>query len=413
VLGDNSLVTSAPIAAPITPFNPAGNQNYSIAIGYLRAVIILGVVAVHSVIAYCSFAPLQIRFGTKSDLWEAYPIVDGRRWIGFDPIVGFTDPFAMSLMFFLSGLFVWNSLQRKGVARFGGERAARLGLPFAVAVVFLAPAAYYPTYLVSAGSPPLKAFLRQWLSLGEWPSGPAWFIWILLAYDFLAAVFFLMMRQLGDRPTPLYAWVFGTPTRFFWTVTAISGIAYIPIALSFGPGRWTVYGPFMFQTSRLAHYAVWFFAGFYAGVYGIHRGVIAPGGALAQNWLRWLGWAWAAYGVLVVVTHPAIRTTMSPFWRELVAAIAWVQSCTAGALCLLAVFLRFGHTRIKIMDSLCQNSYGIYLIHYVFVIWLQYFLLRAPLAALAKGSIVFLGALSLSWASIGTLRRLPGVAHII
>ena len=392
---------------------PAGNQNYSIAIGYLRAVIIVAVVAVHSVLAYCSFAPLQILFGAKSDLWEAYPMVDGRRWVGFDPIVGLTDPFAMSLMFFLSGLFVWNSLQRKGIARFGRERATRLGLPFAVAVAFLAPAAYYPTYLATGGSPPLKTFLRHWLSLGEWPSGPPWFIWILLAYDFLAVGFFLMMPQLGDRPSRLYARVFCTPTRFFWTVTAVSGIAYIPMALAFGAGRWTVWGPFMFPTSRLAHYAVWFFAGLYAGVYGIHRGVIAPDGALAQNWLRWLGWAWAAYGAVVVVTHPAIRTTLPPFWRELVAAILWVQSCTAGTLCLLAVFLRFGRTRIRIMDNLCQNSYGIYLVHYVFVIWLQYFLLRAPLAALAKGSIVFLGALGLSWASVGALRRLPGVAHII
>lgn len=282
-----------------------------------------------------------------------------------------------------------NSFERKGFARFGRERAARLGLPFAVAVLFLAPAAYYPAYLATADAPSIKTFLRQWLSLGQWPAGPAWFIWILLAYDFLAAGFLLMMPQLGDRPSRLYARVFGTPSRFFWIVTAVSGIAFAPMALAFGPERWTARGPFMFQTSRLAHYAVWFSAGLYTGVYGINRGVIAPDGALAQNWLRWLGWAWAAYGVQVLVTHPAIHTTMPPFWRELVAAIAWVQSCTAGTLWLMAMFLRFGHARIRILDSLCQNSYGIYLVHYIFVIWLQYILLQAPIAALAKGSIVF------------------------
>jgi len=91
---------------PITRFEPAPKANYSIAIGYLRAAIIVVVVAVHSVLAYCSFAPLHIRFGTRTDLWKAYPIVDSRRWAGFDPIVGFTGPFGMSLMFFLSGLFV-------------------------------------------------------------------------------------------------------------------------------------------------------------------------------------------------------------------------------------------------------------------------------------------------------------------
>jgi len=397
---------------PVTRSETAGNANYSIAIGYLRAAIIVVVVAVHSALAYCSFAPLQIPFGTRSDLWMAYPIVDGRRWAGFDPIVGFTDPFGMPLMFFLSGLFVWNSMQRKGIARFGRDRAIRLGLPFAVAVAFLAPAAYYPTYLATAAGSPFKTFLRQWFSLGAWPSGPAWFLWILLAFDCLAAGFFLMMPQWGDRPSRWYSRLFSSPARFFWTLTAVSGIAYVPMVLAFGPARWTACGPFMFQTSRLPHYAVWFFAGLYTGAYGIHRGVIAPDGALAQNWLRWLGWASAAFGVLVVVTHPAIRSTAPPWW-ELVAALAWVLSCTAATLWVLAMFLRFGGTRVRVMECLCENAYGIYLVHYIFVIWLQYFLRPASLPALAKGSIVFLGALALSWASVAALRRVPGVAQVI
>jgi hypothetical protein len=397
---------------PITRSEPAGTANYSIAIGYLRAAIVVVVVAVHAVLAYCSFAPLQILFGTRSGLWKAYPIVDGRRWAGFDPIVGFTDPFGMALMFFLSGLFVWNSLQRKGIARFGRDRTTRLGLPFAVAAAFLAPAAYYPTYLATAGGPSLKTFLQQWFLLGDWPSGPAWFLWILLAFDCLAAGFFLMMPDWGDRPSRWYSRVFSSPARFFWTLTAVSGVAYVPMALAFGPARWTAWGPFMFQTSRLPLYAVWFFAGLYTGAYGINRGVIAPDGALAQNWLSWLGWASAAFGVLVVVTHPAIRSTAPPWW-ELIAAMAWVLSCTATTLWVLAMFLRFGGKRVPVMDSLCENAYGIYLVHYLFVIWLQYSLLRAPLAALAKGGIVFLGALALSWASVAALRRVSGVAHVI
>jgi surface polysaccharide O-acyltransferase-like enzyme len=93
--------------------------------------------------------------------------------------------------------------------------------------------------------------------------------------------------------------------------------------------------------------------------------------------------------------------------------MAWVLSCTVATLWALAMFLRFGGTRVRVMDSLCENAYGIYLVHYLFVIWLQYLLLRAPLAALAKGSIVFLGALALSWASVAALRRVPGVVHVV
>src|ERR1022692_4984108 len=111
------------------------------------------------------------------------------------------------------------------------------------------------------------SFLRQWFSLGEWPSGPAWFLWILLAFDCLAAGFFLMMPKWGDRPSRWYSRLFSSPARFFWTLTAVSGIAYVPMVLAFGPVRWTACGPFMFQTSRLPHYAVWFFAGLFTGAY--------------------------------------------------------------------------------------------------------------------------------------------------
>ena len=49
----------------------------------------------------------------------------------------------MALMFLLSGLFVWPSLERKGGARFLRDRVLRLGVPFAVAAGILMPLAYY------------------------------------------------------------------------------------------------------------------------------------------------------------------------------------------------------------------------------------------------------------------------------
>jgi len=47
-----------------------------------------------------------------------------------------------------------------------------------------------------------------------------------------------------------------------------------------------------------------------------------------------------------------------------------------------------------------------YLIHYVFVVWLQYALLNAHLFAFTKAGIVFGVTLVLSWAASAALRRL-------
>jgi surface polysaccharide O-acyltransferase-like enzyme len=54
-----------------------------------------------------------------------------------------------------------------------------------------------------------------------------------------------------------------------------------------------------------------------------------------------------------------------------------------------------------------------YLVHYVFVVWLQYVLLAAGLFAVIKGTIVFSGTLILSWGTIAAVRRIPAAAHVI
>src|ERR1051326_1286817 len=99
-----SRVTSAP------------NAEYNVSIGYLRAFITMLVVAHHAAIAYATFTPpVAPSLAAPPRWWQAFPIVDAQKWAGAATILGFNDTFFMSLMFFISGLFVWKSLQRKGI----------------------------------------------------------------------------------------------------------------------------------------------------------------------------------------------------------------------------------------------------------------------------------------------------------
>jgi surface polysaccharide O-acyltransferase-like enzyme len=91
----------------------------------------------------------------------------------------------------------------------------------------------------------------------------------------------------------------------------------------------------------------------------------------------------------------------------------FVFSCAASSFAFLAVFLRFARSRSRVFDSLSANSYAIYLVHYAFVSWLQFAFLPAALPAIAKGAVVFLGALGMSWGAAGTMRRIPAVARIV
>src|SRR5271157_4992048 len=112
-----------------------------IAFDYLKATVVLMVVAHHSCLAYTTFAHFD-----PARYLAAQPVVDLARWRFFDYAENFNDVFFMSLMFFISGLFVLPSLRRFGAAAFLGHRFVRLGLPFAVGVTALMPAAYYAAW---------------------------------------------------------------------------------------------------------------------------------------------------------------------------------------------------------------------------------------------------------------------------
>ena len=95
----------------MSPLPAAGAREVSF--DYLRAFIVLLVLLHHSVLAYAVLWPAQPR---TFRILPA-PIVDPQRWVGFDVLAAFNDTFFMALMFLLSGLFVWPSLERKGGAK--------------------------------------------------------------------------------------------------------------------------------------------------------------------------------------------------------------------------------------------------------------------------------------------------------
>jgi len=54
-----------------------------------------------------------------------------------------------------------------------------------------------------------------------------------------------------------------------------------------------------------------------------------------------------------------------------------------------------------------------YLMHYPIVVWLQFALLAVALGPIAKGAIVFVGAVALSWGIVVVLRRVPPIARLL
>jgi peptidoglycan/LPS O-acetylase OafA/YrhL len=386
-----------------------------LALDNLRGFVILLVLSFHSVLAYLNFLPASpFPFDAPPYLWRAFPIVDTARWFGFDLFCAWQDIFLMSLFFFLSGLFVWRSLERKGTQIFLHDRMLRLGVPFAVVVALLMPLANYPTYLQTAADPSFFAFWRNWLALPFWPCGPMWFLWLLLLADFSAAAIHRFAPRCGNALIRVSSSASTRPTRYFAGLVIASALAYVPLALAFTPSAWAAFGPFGFQLSRPLHYAVYFFAGVGLGAWGIERGLFAPDGALTRYWIVWPAAALGSLLLWMALTALTMKGSgSSSLWLELFDGLSFVLACFSSCFAMLALALRFAGRRLPVLDALNRDAYGIYLVHYVFVVWLQYALVAAALLAVVKGAIVLGGALLLSWGTVVAVRRIPAAAQVI
>ena len=259
-----------------------------------RTFITLLVLANHSVVAYTVFG----RFYPNHYLWSTAPIVDSQRWAGFNVLTLFNDAFFMSLMFLLSGLFVWPSLKRKGVGHFLRDRAFRLGLPFLVLIFILMPIAYYASYLLTGAKLGFFDFYQQNFKQGIWFDGPGWFIWFLLFLDLLAIPVFYLAPGLIEAINRLSLKSLQRPALFAAALTSPQFIAYVPMLFKVGAVRWFNFGPLQVQFSRVVLYGVFFFAGMGIGAANIDGGLLARTGALARRWFVWVVAAALSFGAL-------------------------------------------------------------------------------------------------------------------
>jgi peptidoglycan/LPS O-acetylase OafA/YrhL len=348
---------------------------------------------------------------------------DRIRWLGFDLIVLFNDSFFMAFMFLISGLFVHESLTRRGAAGYLRRRAWRLGVPLLISIFVLIPIAYYASFLRYhlPGTTDFNFFHFWWgtITIGPWPSGQAWFLWVLLALDIIAAAIWSLAPKALAAVGQLISALRGRPMTAFVAFLTVSIVSYLPMHLAFGDGTWFEPGhyPFPIQTSRILLYSAYFFTGVGIGAVSLRAGILAENGEIAKRWPVWLALAALFYGailLLVYAHHNWIANFASPaLWWKTAYGVAFAAFSAAMAFTVPATSLRLAHSGSRLLDAMQSSAYGIYLLHYMFIIWLQYVVFDPAFPAGVKAGIVFVGTLSGSWALAVLLRKIPVVARMI
>jgi glucans biosynthesis protein C len=375
-----------------------------VSIDYLRAFVTILVLAHHSTLAYTTFA----HFDTANFLNSTAPIVDTQRWGFLDYAENFNDVFFMSLMFFISGLFVWPTLRAKGIGTFLRDRLVRLGIPFLVGAIFVMPLAYYPSWLLAGQRPGYLGFWLDFLK-HSWSPGPLWFIWLLLLFDLIACGIFLLLRRRKGR------FVARSGLKAFLILFVVCFFAYVPLLARFGFGTWIPFfiPPLYFQLPRILLYLTWFFAGALIGSNGITSGFMAEDSRFARHWPLWIAGCVVAYNLLWFVPGGIEKAHGPNALRDLSYVIFWVLSCCASCFGFLALFRGAFTTRRKWMDSVTRAAYVMYIVHYVYVNWTQYFLLGATVFAGIKFAITFVVVVGASWVTARLLLKVPVLRSVL
>lgn len=372
-----------------------GNQSSrNLWVDYLRSAITVLVVAHHSALAYTSFSV----FNKDAYILSTHAVVDNKRWPALDYFVSFNDTFFMSLMFLIGGLFFFPAIDKKGIGLFIKDKIFRLLIPFLLLGTLLMLLAYFPSFYLAKNSTDLGVYIKDFFTIEAWPVGPPWFLWLLFVFNVIAA---LVYRLFPAKYGLFWAEVFNVKIKafkLFLILFLIGLLAYLPMAGYFGPYSWTGFYPFDFQLSRLLLYFAYFGIGAAVGRMSLNEGVFAKKSSAVKQYPLWCSLAIIAFISMLFFNSEIVKQQLgNPFF---------VLCCTLMCLAFISAFSKLLVKNIPWWDSLSKHAYLIYLLHFVFVTWIQFGLLNFDLPVPIKFLAVFLLSLALSWITAYLLRKI-------
>jgi len=313
----------------------------------------------------------------------------------------------MGMFFLLAGYFTPGALERKGYARFLGDRSLRLGLPLLAFGLVLGPVtAAMVDYAHGDGFWPTIVWLWQHK---RFINGPLWFVQALLLFSLA----YCLWRRFFGRPlTDSQRLPRPIPGPFRWLLCAVLvGVAALVIR-QFAPTGQNVFG---LQLGYFASYIFLFAVGIAASRF---------------DWLRQLDWkrvrplivtlacAWPCLPISMAIlmltksigkanfsggfTWPAI---LYAFWEPFVAwgmIAAW-----------LLIFRERMNRPSALWAWLNRRAYAVYIIHPVVLVGVSLFLRGWAAPALIKWGVTGLLSCLGCWLLADPLVRLPGLRRIV
>ena len=319
-------------------------------------------------------------------------VINPDRHLIFDIISLLLDKIVMPLMFFIAGYFSLYSIQKTNVLNFIKKRLKRLGIPLLLGLIFIAPIMVYIRHLFRNDIN--QNYFEYWYStyfLKEIDSVHLWFLYTLLLFTFIFAILYYLKKDFFLNKT------YGGLKLSFTKNILLSGILisflFFIVNLFILDIKWITIGEFgILQPTRFVVYISLFFLGviaFKKNFFSIYFS--------SDKLILWTIFT----SIIVVATlllyyffYPDVLTVN---FLKLINAILFVYLNIGLLMMLLKLFHKYINSNAVIWRKLSKNSYTIYVIHYPFVLFLQYYMLDFSFSPFIKFGIVFLISLVASY----------------
>lgn len=361
----------------------------------LRTVAMLNVALVHAAMSFAVKAPAG---------WAA---LDRSRSYLFDVFIFAAVGFTVQTFFVMAGLFAALAIARRGLADFARSRLRRIGLPFALALVTLAPIMQAVGLFGSSrkaivgADPPgfwsaAADFFTSATFFKSYSLGHLWFLWYLILLYAAALIV-----------TPLARRAPGAPAIERWAAAILRSPARplllaVPTLALMLPMSWMIDTPSRLvpEPHILAYYAFFFGVGV---LLARQPQLLAAETAAWRAYLLLAGAALLAALGLTVLGSGSGQWCASNGYRAALAAYAlytWLMIFG-----LIGLFQARASRPIGVISYLSAASFWIYLVHFPIVLLLQILVKDAPLPALLKFALVCALAALILLASYEALAR--------
>jgi glucan biosynthesis protein C len=383
---------------------PESSGNRILFLDNIRYLMVLFVVILHAALSY---APTM-------SWWYAWDTVTNSRL--FDIIVWITDVFVMPVLFFVAGYFALPNIQKKGTVVFLKDKFIRLGVPWLIGVIFIAPIsiyiASYKLYPMSYGQ-----FWINWIKsasnfyigflytqinpvlvpIGRFDQTAYWFISLLLFFFIIFGIIYALKKRLFPSSSTHEKTHSGKTMLLvilFVGFLCIIMSTLVSIIPSPYPAPWVVIASVLqFQSWRLSTFIIFFALGVYA---------------FSKNWfvkenfpghpLLWITICIIiCFGFVVCLSNLISNQANKPIIIMFMFLSSFLRVTLLIAFTSFSV--RYWNRPHKINETLAANSYNIYLVHLPLVVVLQLLMVNlVGTSSLIKFGIVFSLSFLMSYA---------------